>query len=186
VAEYTKKHGVKFSEGYFYPGMDHYKAFTRRWYAAPLKTYLYFDPHTRSPYYWCEGHGVWYPVWYIETVPADAKGPGPVVEGGPGPGGPLVGENGAGPVGVSPGPDGGPVTKPGVTGGPVGDPNSPPPELDAPNSPGVAPPRQGSGGNTKPAGATSTPAVTQAQTSVARNEVKVPPGTFDDAIPEGN
>ena len=88
VGSFCKEHGVKFSHGYFYPGLVQ-KHFTRKWHNPHLKTDLYFDPHAGCPYYWCEGHGVWYPIHYIETVGPGAKGPGPVVSGAKG--GPIVG-----------------------------------------------------------------------------------------------
>src|SRR5437764_5098997 len=96
VDSFCKEHGVKFSDGYFYPGKVQ-KHFTESWYDWHFKTYLSFDPHAHMPYYFCEGHGVWYPVNYIEKVGPGAKGPGPVVAK-PGPGGPPAGGTAGGPA----------------------------------------------------------------------------------------
>src|SRR5439155_7379605 len=76
VEGFCKEHGVKFSHGFFYVGRDQ-KHFTSRWYDAHFETYLYSDPYAHCPYYWCEAHGVFYPIQYIETVGPGAKGPGP-------------------------------------------------------------------------------------------------------------
>src|SRR5262249_10693237 len=107
VASYCKQHGVKFSQGYYYVGRDQ-KHFTARWYDPHSELYLYPDPYAHGPYYWCEGHGVYYPIQYIDTVAPSAKGPGPVAakpKGGPigsdvggGPGGGAVGGGAAGGV----------------------------------------------------------------------------------------
>jgi hypothetical protein len=161
VADYTKKHGVKFTHGYFYPGAKQ-THFTEKWYDYHFKTYLHFDPHSHRPYYFCEGHGVWYPIQYIHTVAPGAKGPGPVIPGGPN-GGPAPG-----------GPEGGPVPDgvvPGVGGGSPGGPG-----------PGVVP---GSGdGKTPPAApGGDTPPVTPKAPDAKPEGQQVPPGTFDDAIP---
>ncbi len=85
VGSYCQEHGVKFSHGFYYAGKAQ-KHFTEKWYDWRYETYLYFDPHAHCPYYWCEAHGVFYPIQYIETVPPGAKGPGPLVGSGPGAG----------------------------------------------------------------------------------------------------
>src|SRR5262249_8703706 len=111
VDSFCKEHGVKFSDGYFYPGKVQ-KHFTESWYDWHFKPYLSFDPHAHMACSWCEGHGVWYPVSYIEKVGPGAKGPGPVVAkpgvGGPAPaGGPAPKAGGQPAGGAGPAPAGG-------------------------------------------------------------------------------
>ncbi len=164
VGDFTKKHGMKFSHGYFYVGKDQ-KHFTQKWANPRFKTDFYWCPHTHMPYYWCEGHGVYYPVRYIHTVAPNAKGPGPAIEKpgaapvAPPPQGPVApppqggaGEKKAAPVDTPKPPSGG-----GDGGGSVA-----PPDLTGPNTAG-----------------TNTDRLARAQTPAPR----VPEGTFDDPIP---
>jgi len=155
VGSYAKQHGVKFANGYFYPGKEQ-KHFTEKWHDYRFGIDVYWDPHARCPYYWCEGHGVYYPIRHIYTVPPDAKGPGPAVGGdkrapsGP----PKPGEPAAnGPTNKTPGGQGG--------------------------QPGDAPPQPASGD------AKVSVARNQSPASAPKKEVNgVPPGTFDDAVPD--
>jgi hypothetical protein len=115
VASFCKEHGTQFSHGFYYVGRNQ-KHFTERWWDARFETYLYFDPFAECPYYWCEAHGVFYPIDYIETVGPGAKGPGPVVGGARG-GVPLGGASlGGGPAGEGGAAGGAPVG----SGAPVG------------------------------------------------------------------
>ena len=97
VASFCKEHGTKFSHGFYYVGRNQ-KHFTERWYDAHFECYLYFDPYAQCPYYWCEAHGVFYPIEYIETVGPNAQGPGPIVAGARG-GAPVGGATGGAPAG---------------------------------------------------------------------------------------
>jgi hypothetical protein len=177
VGDFCKKNGVKFSHGYFYPAPMS-KHFTEKWYDWRFKTYLHFDPHAHMPYYFCEGHGVWYPISYIETVGPGAKGPGPVIPGAV-KGGAVVG---GAPVvgGAVGGPVDGPVDGAAVGGAPVGGAGG------TPAAPGVVAPAPKA--DAVPGGAAKA-AVTPSPVSVAKKEttpvkeVEAPVGTFDDAIP---
>jgi len=161
VGSYCKEHGVKFSHGFFYVGKAH-KHFTEKWHDYRFGIELFWDPHARSPYYWCEGHGVYYPLRYIDTVPHTAKGPGPVVNGKA-----VVG--GAAPVGGGEGGAGAPAGGAGAG--------------------GAAAPAGGeqAGGEKAAAPAPAKPATAAA--TVAKVEPKkvvdkLPEGTFDNAVPE--
>jgi hypothetical protein len=194
---FCQEHGVKFSHGYFYPGLVQ-KHFTEKWHDEYFKTDMCFDPHSHMPYYWCEGHGVWYPITYIEKVGPGAKGPGPIV-GQPGPGGPAAPGPAApgGPAPGSPAPGGvapgGPAPGGPAPAGPApggASPDGAAPGGQAPNGPAVV----------APAGPSGTPAVQGATPGVVPNAPQgantdspppepttaraVPEGTFDDPIPE--
>ena len=187
VGAFCKEHGVKFSHGYFYPGLVQ-KHFTEKWYDWHFKTYMHFDPHAHCPYYFCEGHGVWYPIHYIHEVGPGAKGPGPVVGKpgpGPGPSGPVLegaaGSGGSGPVGPNT-----PAVGPNApSGGSAGAGVAPAAKQGA--APGVAPNAPPAGGNSGTGGpppeptSNDTDRVARAQTPAARD---IPTGTFEDAIPE--
>ncbi len=190
VGAFCKEHGVKFSHGYFYPGLVQ-KHFTEKWYDEHFQTYMNWDPHAHCPYYFCEGHGVWYPIHYIEKVGPGAKGPGPVV-GQPGPGGPGAGPAPGGPVpDAAPGgqgPNGPAVVPNGPNGGPSGPnvapagngtPAGPQGVTPAPNPP--APGNTGTGSPPPEPTSSDTDRVARAQTPAARD---IPKGTFEDAIPE--
>jgi hypothetical protein len=114
VGSYCQDHGTRFSHGFYYVGRIQ-KHFTERWWDERYETYLYFDPHAHCPYYWCEAHGVFYPIQYIETVGPNAKGPGPVGIGGQG-GAPL----GGAPVGGAPQGGGAPAGNGPALGGQAG------------------------------------------------------------------
>ncbi len=192
VGSFCKEHGVKFSHGYFYPGLVQ-KHFTRKWHNPHFKTDLYFDPHAHCPYYWCEGHGVWYPIHYIEQVGPGAKGPGPVVGGAKG--GPIVG----GPVGDAPigggvvgGVGGAAIGGAGAPGAPVGEGAAAGPAGAAPAkgaagagaaAPGAAKKDAPAGGAAPGAAAAGQPAPQSAQAPTQDKEIKqAKSGTFDDEI----
>ncbi len=178
VGSYAKEHGMKFSHGYFYAGKVQ-KHFTEKWYDPRFKTELYWDEHARSAYYWCEGHGVYYPIRYIGEVAPDAKGPGPVVAGSPagGPEGAVAAPLGGTPVGGTP-----------VGGGAVGGGAAPPaaggqPAVGTPSGAANVKPQQG-GTPVQPVSVTTSPAGSSGQAAVAPTQAqRIPAGTFDDAIP---
>ncbi len=185
VGAFCKEHGVKFTHGYFYPGLVQ-KHFTEKWYDWRFKTYLHFDPHAHMPYYWCEGHGVWYPVSYIGTIGPGAKGPGPVIAKG---GAPVVG--GPAVVGGGPAVVGGPVVDGPAVGGaavggaPVGGAGG---AAVLGGAPAVAPkadvaPKGDVPAAAKPVSASAGVSVAKAQ-PVVKKEVQAPAGTFDEAIPD--
>jgi hypothetical protein len=188
VGDFTKKHGVKFSHGYFYVGKEQ-KHFVRKFYDWHFETYMYVDPHAHCPYYWCEGHGVWYPARYIHKIGPDVKGPPPagLIPGGPkdggpdgGPGGPPKpeGPGGPKPEGLGgpkgPGPDGGAKTPDG------------PPAKAGPDG-GQKAPSGGPGGDGPPPEPTGSEPnrVARVPSPTTPPARKIPPGTFpDDEIPE--
>jgi hypothetical protein len=170
------KHGVKFSHGFFYIGIAH-KHFTHKWHNPHFKTDFFWDPYTHMPYFFCAGHGVYYPVSYIHTVGPTAKGPGPFkMDGGKamidGKAVPFL----ADPVGGAGAPVGGPGGAP-VGGAPVGGAGAPV------GGAGVAP--AGGAGKapvTTPGGAAPAGDAKAAGQLAAKTEL--PKGTFDDAIPD--
>ncbi len=175
VGGYAKEHGVKFSHGYFYAGKVQ-KHFTEKWYDHRFKTELYWDQHARSAYYWCEGHGVYYPIGYISEVAPGAKGPGPVVSGG----GAVAGPAGAVSVPVGGAPVGGGAAGP-ATGGPA---TAGPAVGGQSSGPANVKPQQGAA-PAQPINAAPASGGANGQPTVARADVqKIPAGTFDDAIPE--
>jgi hypothetical protein len=174
VDKFCQENGVKFSHGFFYPGLAQ-KHFSEKWYDWRFKTWLYWDPHAHSPYYWCEGHGVWYPVRYISEVAPGAKGPGPVAVkpgAGPAPGGagPAPGGPGVAP-GVAPAPGNAPAT-PGGAGAVE--------KAAAPATPAPPLPSGNTGAGSPPPEPTSTDAGRVARVQGA--DRPVPTGTFDDPI----
>src|SRR5437870_8071136 len=60
---YHLSHGVKFSHGYFYRGLNHYH-WSHRYYDSKFDRYCYYDPCTCCYYYWCQPYQCYYPCDY--------------------------------------------------------------------------------------------------------------------------
>lgn len=54
---------VKFEHGYFYEGFEH-NHWSRTYFSNTYGCKIYFDPYTRSEYYWCVPDHRFYPVNY--------------------------------------------------------------------------------------------------------------------------
>jgi len=61
--DYCFRHGVKFANGFYYEGFEHYQ-WSKIYFDPIYGCKIYFDPSTKVEYYWCGPDHRFYPVSY--------------------------------------------------------------------------------------------------------------------------
>ena len=61
--DYCFRHGVKFANGFYYEGFEHYQ-WSKIYFDPIYGCKIYLDPSTKVKYYWCVPDNRFYPVSY--------------------------------------------------------------------------------------------------------------------------